>query len=201
MPAGELHLLSLPVRVDQRAEEARPAARQQQTFRLRHLQQEIYNQTSSDETQEEARLRCVQRRREQRGGQPASLQDWSLLPDKASLPGAESARARAGPGPPGGQEGEPDGHHQQAQRRPGRKSGQEIYFRPTVWKSIHCSNLRTFVITEVRTLADSILEPTAQTKQHNNIFILFYHHPPHTLHPDLNERQQMQVKSMNVLFG
>ena len=85
MQAGQLHLLSLPVRLNQRAEEARPPPRQQQTICLRHLQQEIYNQTGADEAQEEARLRGVQRGGEQRGG-PPSLQARPLLSDQAHLP-------------------------------------------------------------------------------------------------------------------
>ena len=164
MPAGQLHLLPVPVRVHQRAAEARARPRQQQALRLRHLPQEVHDQAGADAAQEEARLRGEQRGRELGGGS-------APLPP----PGRRRAPPRPRAGPRGLHPGprlqlrdqrhgrprqatrrhqarQPHGHHQQAERGRGLRR-QEVHpgsaVRVASLRHL-CSNLRGNNIVNIR---------------------------------------------------
>lgn len=124
MPESQLYLLSLPICFHQRAAKAHSPPRQQQAICVRHLQQEVHNQTGAYATQEEARQWSEQRQRgEQRGGGGVPLP-----PDLQRQRGQQAGGQGAGLVGRAGleeQEVKPDGHDQQAVSGKG-KPRQEI---------------------------------------------------------------------------
>ena len=73
MPESQLYLLSLPICFHKRAAKAHSPPRQQQAICVRHLQQEVHNQTGAYATQEEARqVRCLKHSGAQSNLKPCS---------------------------------------------------------------------------------------------------------------------------------